>query len=125
MTRINCGIKPEELNNKHLFAEIREIKRIPNCIKKGRYNLDGIPDKFKLGTGHVKFFYDKLLYLHTRYYFLVTEWEARGFKVSDYNEAFESLPKELYNHYFPTDRDRKILIKRLQEKDPIFYKNLV
>ena len=29
----------------------------------------GIPDRFKLGTGHVKFFYDKLFYLFKRYVF--------------------------------------------------------
>ena len=63
MTRINVGIPPAELVNQHLIAEHREIKRIPNCIAKGKYNMDGIPDKFKLGTGHVKFFYNKLLYL--------------------------------------------------------------
>ena len=33
MTRINVGILPKELSNKHLIAEHREIKRIPNCIK--------------------------------------------------------------------------------------------
>ena len=61
MTRINIGVSPNELIGKHLLAEHREIKRIPNCIKKGRYKMIGIPDKFKLGTGHVKFFYNKLL----------------------------------------------------------------
>jgi hypothetical protein len=34
MTRINTGIPPKELTDKHLLAEHREIKRIPNCIKK-------------------------------------------------------------------------------------------
>ena len=63
MTRINVGILPSELTDKHLLAEHREIKRIPNCIVKGKYNMNGIPDKFKLGTGHVKFFYNKLFYL--------------------------------------------------------------
>ena len=63
MTRINVGIPPAELTDKHLLAEHREIKRIPNCIAKGKYNMEGIPDKFKLGKGHVKFFYNKLEYL--------------------------------------------------------------
>ena len=67
MTRINSGIPSAELLDMHLLAEHREIKRIPNCIKKGRYCLTGIPSKFKMGTGHVKFFYDKLKYLHERY----------------------------------------------------------
>ena len=67
MTRINVGIQPVELTDQHLIAEHREIKRIPNCVAKGKYNMEGIPDKFKLGTGHVKFFYNKLLYLKFRY----------------------------------------------------------
>ena len=46
MTRINVGIPPEELTDKHLLAEHREIKRIPNCIAKGKYNMDGIPKRF-------------------------------------------------------------------------------
>ena len=67
MTRINCGIPVEELCDKHLMAEHREIKRIPNCVKRGRYNLENQPELFTLGKGHVKFFYDKLGYLKKRY----------------------------------------------------------
>ena len=48
MTRINVGINPADLTGKHLIAEHREIKRIPNCIAKGKYNMNGIPNKFKL-----------------------------------------------------------------------------
>ena len=48
MTRINVGMMPCELTRQHLIAEHREIKRIPNCIKKGRYKLNGIPDTFTL-----------------------------------------------------------------------------
>ena len=56
MTRINAGIPPVELTDKHLIAEHREIKRIPNLISKGKYNMNGQPSEFKLGIGHVKFF---------------------------------------------------------------------
>ena len=42
MTRINVGISPAELNDKHLIAEHREIKRIPNCVAKGKYNIISI-----------------------------------------------------------------------------------
>ena len=73
MTRINVGIPPIELVNKHLLAEHREIKRIPNCVAKGKYNMDGIPERFKLGKGHVKFFYNKLLYLKKRYIRIIRE----------------------------------------------------
>ena len=67
MTRINCGIKVEELSDKHLLAEHREIKRIPNVIKSGKANLENLPEKFTLGKGHVRFFYNKIGYLASRY----------------------------------------------------------
>ena len=81
MTRINVGVKPSELTGKHLLAEHREIKRIPNCIKKGRYKMTGIPNKFKLGTGHVKFFYNKLLFLKNRYIEIYNECKKSNIPV--------------------------------------------
>lgn len=36
MTRINASIKPIELSNSMLFAEYREIKRIPKWKMKHR-----------------------------------------------------------------------------------------
>ena len=116
MTRINVGIKPAELVNKHLIAEHREIKRIPNCIAKGKYNMEGIPDKFKLGTGHVKFFYDKLLYLKNRYWKLYIECIKRGFKVQNYSSAWDNVPQELMNDYQPTYMDRKIIKERINDR---------
>ena len=116
MTLINVGICPTELTDKHLLAEHREIKRIPNCINKGRYNMDGIPNKFKLGKGHVKFFYNKLEYLFLRYVHLYLECKYRGFNVQNYSKAWDNLPKELLNHYKPTKRDRLIVQQRINEK---------
>lgn len=116
MTRINCGIPPAELTDKHLLAEHREIKRIPNCIKKGRYSLIGIPDTFRLGQGHVKFFYDKLKYLSNRYHEVYLECINRGFNVTPYHESFKDLPDELYGEYTPTDNDRSIIRKRISER---------
>ena len=116
MTRINVGIPPADLVNQHLIAEHREIKRIPNCIAKGKYNMEGIPDKFKLGTGHVKFFYDKLLYLKNRYWKLYIECIKRGFKVQNYSSAWDNVPQELMNDYQPTYMDRKIIQERIDDK---------
>tara|TARA_R110000824_G_scaffold9732_1_gene43120 strand:+ start:397 stop:756 length:360 start_codon:yes stop_codon:yes gene_type:complete len=116
MTRINVGISPTELTDKHLLAEHREIKRIPNCIAKGRYNMEGIPDKFKLGKGHVKFFYNKLQYLFLRYVKLHLECKYRGFNVQNYSKAWDNLPEELLNYYRPTKRDRLIVQQRIKEK---------
>ena len=117
MTRINVGILPRELSNKHLIAEHREIKRIPNCISKGKYNMDGQPNRFKLGTGHVKFFYDKLSYLKDRYVLLYTECVRRGFNVQNYINAWDDIPEELMGGYIPTENDRKLIQQRIIEND--------
>ena len=118
MTRINVGIPPAELVNQHLIAEHREIKRIPNCIAKGKYNMDGIPDKFKLGTGHVKFFYNKLLYLKNRYIRLYNECVKRGFNVQNYIDAWDNVPQELMNDYTVEANDIKIIKQRIDERRP-------
>ena len=51
MTRINVGVDPSELTTKHLIAEHREIKRIPNCIKSGRFNMMNQPKPLLLEQG--------------------------------------------------------------------------
>ena len=116
MTRINEGIPPIELANQHLIAEHREIKRIPNCIAKGKYNMEGIPERFKLGTGHVKFFYNKLLYLKNRYIKLYEECIKRGFNVQNYINAWDNVPQELMNDYKVKANDIRIIRERINEK---------
>lgn len=116
MTRINAGIPPAELTNKHLIAEHREIKRIPNVIAKGRYNLAGQPAQFTLGTGHVKFFYTRLGYLKNRYEELYSECIKRNFKVTYFGNAWDNVPKQLMGDYTPTERDKKIIRERIYER---------
>tara|TARA_R110002020_G_scaffold263792_2_gene478516 strand:- start:772 stop:1125 length:354 start_codon:yes stop_codon:yes gene_type:complete len=116
MTRINVGIPPAELSGKHLIAEHREIKRIPNCIAKGKYNMDNIPNKFKLGTGHVKFFYNKLKYLRNRYKSIYKECLKRGYKVQNYIGAWDDIPDVLMGDYTPTKHDIEIIKQRIKER---------
>jgi hypothetical protein len=116
MTRINCGILPNELTDKHLMAEHREIKRVPNCVSKGRYNLKCQPESFTLGLGHVKFFYDKLGYLKKRYEELYLECVRRNFKVQYYGDAWNGIPEHLMGDYTPTDKDREIIRQRISER---------
>lgn len=116
MTRINCGIPVEELTDKHLLAEAREIKRIPNSVAKGRYNINSVPKEFVLGTGHVAFFYDKLLYLKKRYKQIYDECIRRGFNVQNWSSAWDNVPQHLMNDYEPTDRDRSLIRDRISEK---------
>ena len=116
MTRINVGIPPAELVNKHLLAEHREIKRIPNCVAKGKYNMDGIPERFKLGKGHVKFFYNKLLYLKKRYIRIYEECIKRGFNIQNYVKAWDNVPKKLMNDYKVEANDIIIIKERINYK---------
>lgn len=116
MTRISSKVKPIELCDKMLIAEHREIKRIPNAIKNGKAVIKNIPDQFTLGTGHVKFFYNKLAYLHQRYKALRAECLERGFNISDYNECFEGLPVELYQDWTPDERVRGIVVDRINDR---------
>ena len=78
--------------------------------------MDGIPERFKLGTGHVKFFYNKLLYLKNRYVKLYNECVNRGFNVQNYIGAWDNVPEELMNNYKPTYKDRLIIQERINEK---------
>lgn len=116
MTRINVGIEPSELPDKLLLAEHREITRIPNMVKRGRVIMDGIPEQFRLGTGHVKFFYDKLLFLRNRYVDLYTECCRRGFAVTDRTSAFDDVPATSLRDYSPSTADREIVLARIQSR---------
>lgn len=116
MTRINVGINPEELTDKHLIAEHREITRIPNAVKSGRFSMKGQPSEFCLGKGHVKFFYDKLKYLGKRYIMLYLECRRRGFNVTYKIDSFKDIPEEHFNDYIPTERDIHIIKERIKQK---------
>ena len=116
MTRINVGIDPREVPSKLLIAEHREIKRIPNVVASGRYSMDGQPKQFTLGKGHVKFFYDKLLYLRKRYIALNEECYARGFNVQDYRSAWNGIPVRMMGDYVSTEADRSLIVDRIRQR---------
>lgn len=118
MTRINVGIPPHTLHDKHLLAEHREMVRIPNLVRK---KLEAgkpfaIPAVFNLGRGHVTFFYNKLGYLQSRYFRVHAECKRRGFNVTDFSSAFAHLPSEFFQDYKPTDRDRSIIQERINQR---------
>ena len=93
MTRINL-VEPHQLTDKHLMAEYHELPRIFTAVLKlqaqGKTPADvDIPENYVLGTGHMKFFYNKISWLHRRYEKLRNELSSRGFK-TDY-ELFFSI----------------------------------
>lgn len=117
MTRINL-VPVEELCDQHLLAEHRELTRIPNAVAKGKYHLRGQPLDYKLGEGHVRFFFDKLSFLKKRYDLLHQECKQRGFNVQYIWP--ENLPDDisLWKDYEPTENALKINRTRIEERMP-------
>lgn len=116
LTRINVGIDPSELPGQLLLTEHREITRIPNAVAEGRARVTDIPSAFCLGPGHVKFFYNKLLYLQKRFAALHAECLRRGYRVSPKFSVWVDVPPELMNDYVELPEDRTIILKRFAEK---------
>lgn len=121
MTRINV-VPPEELTVKHLVAEYREITRVPGNLtkslnRKTKFSMSEIPAKYTLGTGHVKFFYDKMLFLQKRFESLVNEMLKRGYKPS-YTDSSIFIPSDMeyYNDYIPTPEAVSVNRQRIKER---------
>ena len=117
MTRINL-IPPTELCDQHLLAEHRELTRIPNAVAKGKFHLKGQPEEYKLGEGHVRFFFNKMAFLKRRYDELHAECKARGFKVQYIWPETLPFSPELWLDYQPTDAALEINRQRIQERMP-------
>lgn len=117
MTRINV-VPVQELCDQHLLAEYREITRIPNTIVSGKAKLDGhYPKNYCLGTGHVKFFYSRLKWLHKHYDAIHAECLARGFNVS--YKWPKDVPLRLYNGWEPAPEDLELNRARIRDRMPI------
>lgn len=117
MTRINT-IPVQDLMDQHLIAEYREITRISKLARP----LDDY-GVYKMGAGHVKFFYNKGKYLRNRTQELYNECIKRGFNVT-YKE-YQLHPEGLNKDWSPTNEDKKINLVRINEKlnqKPDFYR---
>lgn len=124
MTRINL-IPPSELMDQHLFAEWREIKMVPQSLKRSLAArgeagvLLMVPPTFRLNTGHVSFFYDKGVYLRNRYKALTDEILDRGVHTIDRaaeldtERIYFNLPKAFHRNYDPTPEACAIVRERI------------
>lgn len=130
MTRVNL-VPVEFLANQHLLAEWREIPRIIPLAEK--YYLAGkpcskIPKTFRMGTGHVMFFYNKLDWIVDRHSLVTAELEKRCYKLSTYEQLnIDHISVVLKSsNWKHTKEDEKIsaerIYSRLLEK-PKFYKH--
>jgi deoxyribonuclease (pyrimidine dimer) len=120
MTRINC-VPPEILSDKHLGAEYRELPRIFALVKNASLRGERPDDKrnpnlYKLGSGHVRFFYPRLGYLRDRFTAVVQECEKRGRKVTFPSVPDLDIPQEWYGDWTPTQEAININIERLKQR---------
>ncbi|RDE94914.1 deoxyribonuclease [Aggregatibacter aphrophilus] len=117
MTRINL-VPPSELCDQHLLAEHRELTRIPNAVAKGKFHLKGQPTEYKLGEGHVRFFFNKMAFLKKRYDALHAECRARGFNVTYIWPQELSTDPALWLDYIPTEQALATNRQRIEERMP-------
>jgi len=132
MTRINC-IPVEDLLDQHLFAEYRELPRIFPLAQKwvGAGRPGKIPSTYRMGTGHVRFFYPRTGWLAERHALLVAECLRRGFNLSaDGRRQLTPVPGAA-GTWSPTPRDVECNLERLRDKvrekhvtHPTFYRHL-
>lgn len=116
MTRINC-IPVEELVDKHLVAEYRELPRLAkHALQKWEKNPDFVPPStYRLGKGHMDFFVDKGHWLSERQDQLAKEMRNRGFTVN-YPEYPDCHPSEWMNDWEPTNEAKNINRERIRER---------
>jgi deoxyribonuclease (pyrimidine dimer) len=123
MTRINV-VPVEKLHRTHLVAEYKEITRVYGLVRKQLQSKKKLPTDlprdYTLGTGHVKFFYNKLGYITNRYNSLVQEMVARGYNPNpiSINDLSEGIDSRYFQGYTPTPEACSLNIARLIERNP-------
>lgn len=124
MTRINT-VDVTTLSRQHLVAEYREITRV-FALSAAAHDrgLPVIPTTYRMGAGHVTFFYDKLGYIDRRFDALVAEMENRGYSPTMLNVGLawrSQIPASAWQDWKPSEQDVEINMKRLVERDPEHY----
>ena len=111
MTRINT-VDPKVLTDQHLLAEHRELPRIFPLARAAleRGDVSG-PERYTMGAGHVRFFYQRTAWLAVRHRALTAECERRGFRV----QRGELVPIKGVE-WAPDDDDVVVNLERLREK---------
>lgn len=131
MTRVNT-LDPKYLLDQHLLAEYKEITRIFGYSRDygHRLSTNDIPNEYVLGTGHVKFFSNKLKYCLYRYKKLQLELIIRGFHINPVSlkDLCEGIDKRLFEYWTPGAKARitcadRIIDRLTNTKAPLKYKS--
>lgn len=111
MTRINV-VPVEELSDNFLLAEFFELPRMwPLIYRAIQKNDRDIPETYRLGAGHLRFFYDKITYLDARHSRLWHEGKRRGL----------NLQKDPNIHIWYQDVVDLTNTSELLGEDPLFW----
>jgi deoxyribonuclease (pyrimidine dimer) len=133
MTRINADLDPKRLTDQHLLAEYNEMAMVYASLRRSLRSypkhkvLERIPKNYVLGSGHVMFFYNKLIFLNKRYQLLVDELVKRNYNLNENRVIFSETEFDpvFYNDWTATDIDRRTISERLIvriNKKPQWYK---
>lgn len=124
MTRINV-VPVSELSDNHILAEYYELPRMWPLIYRAMQKDDrDLPDTYRLGSGHLRFFYNKIDYLSKRYVRLYVEAIKRNIQLqSDSNIKITltdckllSLDPFWFQDYEPTEEALALNRSRLAER---------
>lgn len=120
MTRINC-VDPTLLIDKHLGAEYRELPRVFGLVRAAIARGEtpetcGAPDRYVLGTGHVRFFYPRLGYLCARYALIVAECARRGRAVNFPAPVLDGIDDRWFGGWTPDAEAVRLNIQRLEAR---------
>lgn len=125
MTRINT-IAPALLPTPWLMAEYRELPRIINKMADADRGLlpKALPASYRMGVGHVTFFYNKLHWLHQRHRDIRLALQERSPDTNftiDTSEAYmECLGHSpqlcMANIWLPSHIDHETNLERLRER---------
>ena len=111
MTRINV-IPVEELTDNFLLAEYFELPRMWPLIYRAIQKDDRqIPEAYRLGSGHLRFFYNKFRWLDRRHAQLWAEGHRRAL----------SLQKEPGIEIFPSDIEELLKAAEMMGDDVSFW----
>lgn len=127
MTRINC-VPVTELSGKHLVAEYRELPRVFGLAQAWYHRVcaaghDGayadVPDTYRLGKGHVLFFYTRLGYCYRRQRALFDEGVRRGYQLrfEPTQELIDWAPSWMMNDWTPTRSALRVNRQRIKERN--------
>lgn len=126
MTRINSDLNFNKLSDQLILSELGEITRVFDKVLyriENNIPFNDIPEQFTLGTGHVKFFYNRVDFILDRYTRLRKEYKNRTGKEYSIKHLKETmaryvkirdLRRDLCGWYVMTPQDEETVLKRLK-----------